>query len=226
MKRIIYHTGDKIGNCVYLSEQPKQSGHRYALFTCPVCQAAFSARIGHVKVFAINTCGCLNVKHYHGKSNTRLYHIWEAMLQRCTNKTHKKYKDYGARGITICKDWYLFTTFEEWALANGYSDNLTLDRIDNDQAYTALNCRWTNKATQQANRRKQQTRYAYIGVEEQRNHRFSSRICHEGIRTTIGIYDTIYEAALARDYYILKYNLPHTLNILTRPQCQPSPSTV
>ena len=224
MRRIIYSTGDKIGNCTYISEQPKQAGHRYALFICPVCSNTFSARISHVKTLAINTCGCLNIKHMHGQSNTRLYHIWEAMLQRCNNKNHKKYKDYGARGITVCEEWQLFTAFEAWAVTNGYSSTLTLDRINTDSSYTPINCRWATRATQQANRRKQQT-CSYIGVEKQRNGKFSARICHEGNRFTVGIYSTDYAAAIARDQYILTYNLPHTLSILTRSTCQASPST-
>ena len=218
MKKIIYNTNDIVGNCVYLNELPKEKGHRYALFRCSLCNNPFKARISHVKAKAINTCECTNPKHRHKKSNTRLYHIWEAMLQRCNNKNHPKYKIYGARNITVDPEWNLFTSFEHWALTNGYTETLTLDRIDTNANYTPANCRWATKSTQQANRRKSlTTKHAYIGIEKQRNGRFSARICHNNKRITIGVYDTEYEAAMARDYYILNNKLPHTLSILTRP---------
>ena len=224
MKKIEYEPGMKIGNCLYINELPAQKGHRYALFSCSNCKNSFTARISHVKATLISTCGCLTVRHFHGKSTTRLYHIWEAVIQRCTNLKHPKYTNYGGRGITVDSEWLLFTNFETWALSNGYKDDLTLDRVNVNSNYTSSNCRWATKATQQANRRKQSSTYKYIGIEKQKNGKFSVRICHIGIRTTIGVYDTEYDAALARDIYILKHNLPHTLNILSRSLCPPSPS--
>jgi hypothetical protein len=65
------------------------------------------------------------------------------MKQRCYSPKDKKYKYYGAKGITVCDEWLNdCQTFFEWALSNGYNDNLTIDRIDNDKGYCPDNCQW------------------------------------------------------------------------------------
>jgi hypothetical protein len=72
----------------------------------------------------------------HGLKNTRLYKIWQQMKNRCLNPKGNRFKDYGARGITVCDEWKNdFKAFYDWAMSNGYSDDLTIDRIDNDGNY-------------------------------------------------------------------------------------------
>lgn len=89
----------------------------------------------------------------HGLRQTRLYGIWNGMLQRCYNPNRPKYKDYGARGIGVCDDWrHNFTAFYDWAMANGYNDRLTIDRINNDKDYEPSNCRWVTNAVQANNK--------------------------------------------------------------------------
>ena len=90
----------------------------------------------------------------HGCINTRLYKIWSNMKTRCTNENNPDYIRYGARGIDICKEWLNFIYFKEWAVTNGYSDELTLDRIDNNKGYCPENCRWTSKQVQNNNTRR------------------------------------------------------------------------
>lgn len=85
--------------------------------------------------------------------NERIYHIYTAMKQRCYNKNSFGYKNYGGMGIKICKEWDDFNTFYNWAMANGYADNLTIDRIDCCGDYEPSNCRWVNYDVQSANRR-------------------------------------------------------------------------
>ena len=79
----------------------------------------------------------------HGKSKTRLYHIWCGMISRCRNPNDTGYDNYGGRGIHVCADWQSdFCAFEKWAIASGYTDELSIDRINVDGDYEPDNCRW------------------------------------------------------------------------------------
>jgi hypothetical protein len=75
------------------------------------------------------------------------------MKLRCQSPSHKSYKDYGGRGISVCQEWQTFEPYKEWALANGYSDSLTIDRIDVNGNYEPSNCRFVDLITQCNNRR-------------------------------------------------------------------------
>jgi hypothetical protein len=81
----------------------------------------------------------------HGYTDTRLYVAWKSMKNRCNCKTTTSYKNYGAKGIKVCKEWLDFKPFMKWSLENGYKDNLTIDRIDGKGNYTPSNCRWVTK---------------------------------------------------------------------------------
>lgn len=89
----------------------------------------------------------------HGMSKTRLYTIWKKMKARCENSNQDRFLDYGGRGIQVCLAWRDFVVFRDWALANGYDDNLTLDRKDNNGNYEPDNCRWITSVEQQQNKR-------------------------------------------------------------------------
>lgn len=90
---------------------------------------------------------------HHGMSQTRLYTEWRTMLNRCKHPSHKSYADYGGRGIKVCAEWQDFITFKDWSLSHGYSDELTLDRIDVNGDYEPSNCRFVDMVTQCNNRR-------------------------------------------------------------------------
>lgn len=107
------------------------------------------------------SCGCYhsqktkecNIKH--GMSYSRIYHIWIGMIERCYNHNNPAYIYYGERGIKICSEWKRnFDLFYKWSIENGYSDNLTIDRIDVNGNYEPSNCRWVDYRTQLRNTRR------------------------------------------------------------------------
>lgn len=100
-----------------------------------------------------NTLWKLNIYKKHGMSHTRLYSCWKGMKGRCNNVNGRCYHRYGGRGITYCSEWEEFEPFMKWALANGYSDDLTLDRIDNDGNYCPENCKWSTQKEQASNKK-------------------------------------------------------------------------
>ena len=90
----------------------------------------------------------------HGKTNTRLYRIYRNMKERCYKESCKDFLRYGGRGIKICNEWLSdFQNFYDWSMSNGYTDELSIDRINNDENYSPDNCRWTDEVTQSNNRR-------------------------------------------------------------------------
>lgn len=118
------------------------------------------------------SCGCYHsdimhdvgkVNKTHDMSNTRLYRIYKHMLCRCYNANDNRYDNYGGRGIKVCDEWQTFEAFAKWANENGYSDDLSIDRIDVNQDYKPSNCRWADVKTQ--NNNKTSCRYYTINGE-------------------------------------------------------------
>lgn len=115
--------------------------------------------IGNMRKGTTTSCGCVRSKlvternTIHGEARNRIYVIWFNMKARCENEGNANYDRYGARGIKVCDEWSRsYETFKTWALANGYEDDLTIDRIDNSKGYSPANCRWADAQTQSRNR--------------------------------------------------------------------------
>ena len=106
------------------------------------------------------SCGCYQkkiakeIKQKHGGSNKRIYSIWCNMKTRCLNKNTHAYKNYGGRGISVCQEWLDFTNFYNWAMENGYSDELTIERKNTNGNYEPSNCVFIPKSQQPLNTRK------------------------------------------------------------------------
>lgn len=163
--------GQKFGRLTVIKFDHSDSRHEsYWLCECS-CENKTLVCASRTHLLTGNTvsCGCYRSDNMrersttHGMSSTRLYHIWEHMRHRCNDKNDDAYDRYGGRGIAVSNEWEIFENFRDWALSNGYSDELSIDRRDNNGNYTSDNCRWADSFTQANNTRK--NRYISYGGE-------------------------------------------------------------
>ena len=152
-------SGHKFGRLTVMYRSDNRCKQTYWHCKCE-CGKEIDVYAQHLLTGKNISCGCVSLERIrelnktHGLSNTRLYDIWCGMKARCFNEKSKSYSIYGGRGITVCNEWKEdFISFYEWSLANGYSDDLSIDRIDADGDYEPSNCRWTDKRTQSINKR-------------------------------------------------------------------------
>ena len=157
-------------------------------------------KTGHTK-----SCGCFrdNFSITHGMTNTPTYSSWENMIQRTTNPRSSYYKDYGGRGVTVCKRWLKFENF--------YKDmgerpkNKTLDRIDNNKGYSKKNCKWSTKSEQQWNRGiTSRNKSGVVGVQKY-GRKFIARIMCKGVNYKLGSFDNFDDAVMARQKAEIKH---------------------
>jgi hypothetical protein len=164
------HIGQRFGKLTVLEQAPTQGKRSMIKCACD-CGNICVVRQDSVLMGKTQSCGCLqkeavrvcNTKH--GMYNTRLYRIWVGMLQRCENSQNPNFKRYGARGISVTKEWHDFEMFRDWALNTGYSDILEIDRIDNNGNYEPVNCQWVTHSKN--NRNKRNNRLVTVGGRTQ-----------------------------------------------------------
>ena len=142
------------------------AGHeRGVMWRCEcTCGTVKNIRSDHLRYGRSTSCGCFRTEitaketgikiQKHGMRNTRLYHIWQRMKQRCSPSCPKhEIHNYYDKGIRVCLEWEnSFEKFMQWALDNGYTDNLSIDRIDGEKGYEPTNCRWATAKEQINNR--------------------------------------------------------------------------
>lgn len=175
MGKFVDLTGQRFGRLIVL-ERRGTDKHGKVLWLCQCdCGNSTMTTTGQLKSGKTSSCGCLhnellvlrNTKH--GKTNTRLYRIYEGIKTRCYSNSYKEYYLYGGRGITVCEEWKSdFMNFYNWAMENGYSDDLTIDRIDVDGNYEPSNCRWAT-AKEQANNTRKTNYLIFNGIKKSFN---------------------------------------------------------
>lgn len=157
--RLIDMTGQQFG----LWTVVRQAGNAPKGAALWLCDCACGTRrnvVGSNLRNGVSTgCGCLGtaraatLNRTHGGSGSKLYRAWQNMAKRCNNPRTPNYANYGGRGIAICEEWASFEAFRDWAMANGYADDLSIERIDVDGGYNPSNCTWADAKTQARNRR-------------------------------------------------------------------------
>ena len=193
---------------------------RYGLYKCE-CNNEFKTRIDIVNQGTTKSCPQCSKKRT-AKHNSKhnlckhpLYTTWSNIRRRCNDKKAPYYKNYGGRGITVCKEWYDFMTFYNWAINNGWQNDLSIDRTNNNEGYSPNNCRFVTKDIQQSNTRKLNSKNTsgYRGVTYSKP--LKKWLCQISVKNKyiyLGYHNCKLQAAYTYDKYVRDNNLEHTKN--------------
>lgn len=214
--------GRKFGRMTVIADAPDKYGHRFVLCQCD-CGTQKSVSLSHLKYGDTKSCGCLQPEATkkrattHGLSKTRLYRIWADIKKRCINKDNKRFADWGGRGISLCAEWIESPeNFITWARENGWRTDLDIDRIDNNGDYSPSNCRFVTAQVNNSNKRliQKNNKSGYRGVQfNKKNGKWKATVRYQNkFIFQRYAFETPAEAALARDEFCLKNNIPFPLN--------------
>jgi len=195
----------------------------FGLFKCE-CGVEFETyiKISSNTPISAKSCGCLQIKQVsslnrkHSESRSKLYARRNSMIQRCTNPNSKSYKDYGGRGIDVCKEWLeSYESYRNFILSIGYKENLEIDRIDNNKGYFPDNVRIVGRSEQCQNTRIHKTNSSgYRGVRRSSKNRWRASIYVNNKEIPLGYFNSSEDGAIAYNAYVVANNTKHPLNII------------
>ena len=155
--------GMQVGKLTVLCENGRDKSGNVLWYCRCECGKELNVSCQSLKHSKVASCGCylstlLGKSHTtHGETHTRLYNIWHGLMRRdgkykCASD--RELATYKGRGISLCDEWHDYTKFREWALANGYRDDLEIDRRDTNKGYCPENCHWVTRKENANNCRK------------------------------------------------------------------------
>ena len=198
--------GDRFGRLVVQKVYSEQS-RRKATVKCD-CGTLKEVRTDGLSAGVVLSCGCLGRERRlaactkHGQcrrlGRSPLYQIWMSMNNRCRDVSRQY---YGAAGVAVCQEWQTFRVFVRWALANGFREGLTIDRIRSSEGYAPGNCHFAGRCEQNQHLQRRVGRSGYIGVDPSRG-RWRARAQVFGRVKWLGYFDDAFSAAWVRDEYM------------------------
>lgn len=189
---------------------------RMATFECTACKQAFNAVVSKKAESQLTCRNCIGTATLLPNRSHRLYSIW-ATTKAKLKATNAHVTAYGSKGITMCTEWTnSYDAFYAWATTNGYADNLTIDRIDNNGNYEPSNCRWVNYSIQIVNQRpiKRTNTTGYKGISKVDDTHWVAHIKFEHRSYGLGTFSTAELAAKSYDSFVKIMHWPHSTNNL------------